>query len=276
MEYSKLTIKDEAFSGEKFNLIKDEYGVLKTNPQPKDITPYYNFDTYISHQSEKRTGITWVYNTVKELMQRSKLRLLLNFRKDIHKVLDVGCGTGDFIEFLESKYIKAEGIEPTPIARDKAKKKNLHVYRKIDDCENTFDAITLFHVLEHVENYNKTIDQLIKKLKPNGLILIAVPNYKSYDANYYKDKWAAWDVPRHLWHFNKSDMLDLGKRHNLELLKIKGMPWDAFYISMVSEAYKGNSKLKGVFTGLLSNFFALATKEYSSNLFLFQKRDLKA
>lgn len=276
MEYSKLTLKDEAFTGEKFNLIKDEYGVLKTYPQPKDITPYYNFNTYISHQSEKRTGITWIYKSVKKLMHRSKLRLLLNIKKDIHKVLDVGCGTGDFIKFLKNKNIKAEGIEPTPIARDKARKKKIQVHHSIDECKDTFDAITLFHVLEHVKNYDETIGQLIAKLNPKGLMLIAVPNHKSYDAEYYKEKWAAWDVPRHIWHFNKGNILDLGRRHNLELIKIKGMPWDAFYISMVSEAYKGNSKLKGLFLGLISNYYALTSKEYSSNLFLFQKRDLKA
>lgn len=276
MEYSKLTIKDEAFSGEKYNLIKDKYGVLKTNPLPKDITPYYNFDTYISHQSEKRTSITWLYNSVKKLMHRNKLRLLLDFKKDIHKGLDVGCGTGDFIEFLESKNIKAEGIEPTPIARKKARKKKIQVHHSINECKDTFDAITLFHVLEHVENYDETIGQLIAKLNPKGLMLIAVPNHKSYDAMHYKEKWAAWDVPRHIWHFDKSNIIDLGRRHNLELIKIKGMPWDAFYISMVSEAYKGNSKLKGLFIGLLSNYYALTSKEYSSNLFLFQKRNLKA
>lgn len=275
MEYSKLTIKDEAFSGEEFSLIKDKYGVLKTSPQPKNIAPYYNFSTYISHQSEKRTVITWIYNTVKKLMLRSKLRLLLGFKKDIHKVLDVGCGTGDFIEFLENRNIKAEGIEPTPIARERARKKKLHVHHSIDECKDTFDAITLFHVLEHVENYDETIGQLIAKLNPKGLMLIAVPNHKSYDAKHYKEKWAAWDVPRHIWHFNKSNIIDLGRRHNLELIKINGMPWDAFYISMISEAYKENLKLKGLFIGLISNIYALKSKEYSSNLFLFQKRDLK-
>jgi len=103
-------------------------------------------------------------------------------------------------------------------------------------------------------------------------LLIAVPNYKSHDAEHYKEKWAAWDVPRHLWHFNRENIKDLAKQHNLELIKIKPMPFDAFYISMVSESYKGNTKVKGLWRGLISNLKAIHTKEYSSNLFLLQKR----
>lgn len=272
MDYSKLTIKDEAFTKDKFNLIVDDSGVLKTDPRPNNLADYYNFGDYISHQSDKKTLLHSVYNLVKLRMFKIKLDLIKEYENEIEKVLDFGCGTGDFVKYVESKNIKAEGIEPNPIAFKKAEINKVRVHKNLKEIESKFDAITLFHVLEHVNDYNKTLEDLISKLNSNGLLLIAVPNYKSYDANYYKEKWAGWDVPRHLWHFNRKNIKVLAEKHNLELIKIKPMPFDAFYISMISEAYNGNSKAKGIWRGLISNVSALKSKEYSSNLFLLQKR----
>lgn len=272
MDYSKLIIKDEAFTKEEFGLTTDKNGVLKTTPRPKNLSEYYNFGGYISHQTDKKKLLHSIYNLVKKRMFKTKLNLIRSNSKKIKTVLDFGCGTGDFVKYLNSKKINAIGIEPSEIAFQKAKRNGIRVYKDISEVENKYDAITLFHVLEHVKDYNQTLQDLVSRLNSNGLLLVAVPNYRSYDANYYKEKWAAWDVPRHLWHFNRENIKDLAERHNLELIQIKPMPFDAFYISMVSESYKGNSRLKGIWRGLISNFKAISTKEYSSNLFLLQKK----
>ncbi|WP_245686462.1 class I SAM-dependent methyltransferase [Psychroflexus sediminis] len=205
-------------------------------------------------------------------MFKTKLKCLINHSEKIESVLDFGCGTGEFITYLQKKGIKAEGVEPTSVAFQKAIEKDIKVYKDISEIQGNYDAITLFHVLEHVKNYEETLNQLLTKLNSRGLLLIAVPNYNSDDAKYYKEKWAAWDVPRHLWHFSRDNIKDLADRHNLELVKIRPMPFDAFYISMVSETYKGNSKLKGLWRGLVSNMKAIQTKEFSSNLFILQKK----
>lgn len=272
MDYSKLKLKDEAFTKEKFRLTTDKGGVLKTIPRPKKLSKYYDFGGYISHQSDKKTILHSVYNLVKRQMFKTKFGLIKNHSKDINTVLDFGCGTGEFVNYLKSKEINAEGIEPNAVAFQKARHKGIKVYKNILEVEKKFDAITLFHVLEHVDNYNKTLEELISKLNSDGLLLIAVPNYKSYDAKYYKEKWAAWDVPRHLWHFSKKNISDLAEEHNLELIKIKPLFFDAFYISMVSESYKGNPKILGLWRGAISNLSALRTKEYSSHMFLLQKK----
>jgi len=272
MDYSKLELRDEAFTKDKFNLIVDENGVLKTDPRPENLADYYNFGDYISHQSNKRTFTHRIYNLVKRRMFKTKFDLLREHQSKIETVLDFGCGTGDFLSYLETKEIKGEGVEPNETAFQKAKNNKVEVHKNLETIDEKFDAITLFHVLEHVDDYNKTLKELISKLNPKGLLLIAVPNYKSYDANYYKEKWAAWDVPRHLWHFNRENIKVLAEKHNLESIKIRPMSFDAFYISMISETYKGNSKAKGILRGLISNISALWSKEYSSNLFLLQKR----
>lgn len=272
MKLEKLKIRDEAFTKEEFSLITDGNGVLKTIPKPENLSKYYDFGGYISHQTEQKSIIHSIYNLVKNQMFKTKLRLLIKHCKGLNSVLDVGCGTGEFITYLKSKLIHADGVEPTLVAYQKTEEKEIKVYKELSQVKKTYDAITLFHVLEHVDDYDKTIEDLITKLNSKGLLLIAVPNYKSHDAEYYKEKWAAWDVPRHLWHFNRENIKNLAKRHNLELIKIKPMPFDAFYISMISESYKGNSKIKGLWRGLISNLKAIYTKEYSSNLFLLQKR----
>lgn len=272
MDYSKLKIKDEAFTKEEFGLKRDKNGILQTYQRPQNLSRYYDFGGYISHQSERKNLITKIYNLVKQYMFKTKLNLLKQNHNQLKSVLDYGCGTGEFVNYLEKQHIKAEGFEPTSVAFQKAKKNGICVHNDIKTIAHTFDAITLFHVLEHVEDYEETISELLKRLKPKGIIAIAVPNYKSYDANYYKEKWAAWDVPRHLWHFSKTDIENIAKRNKLKVIKIESMPFDAFYISMVSESYKGQSKLRGLWIGLISNLKAKKSKEYSSNLFLLQKK----
>ncbi|WP_235923438.1 class I SAM-dependent methyltransferase [Psychroflexus aurantiacus] len=272
MEVSELNIKDEAYTQEEFSLKPDKNGVLQTSPKPSGLSKYYEFGGYISHRSEPKTLIHNIYNLVKNQMFKTKFKCLTSYSNAIETVLDFGCGTGEFVTYLKKKGVAAEGIEPTSLAYQKARQKNIQVYKSLSETKSNYDAITLFHVLEHVDDYETTIEELVLKLNTKGLLLIAVPNYKSYDANYYKEKWAAWDVPRHLWHFNRTNIKELAQRHNLELIKITPMPFDAFYISMVSESYKSNSKLKGILTGLISNLKAMSTKEYSSNLFLLQKK----
>lgn len=268
MDYTKLIIKDEAFTKEKFGLKRDHNGVLMTHPRPTQLVPYYDFDDYISHRSEKTNVVTRIYNAVKHIMFSIKLKSIHNHKPQVKSVLDYGCGTGEFVNFLNTRGIKAEGFEPTLSAFKKASRKNIKVYNSMNKIIKTYDVITMFHVLEHVEDYTKTLKFLKTRLNPNGLLLIAVPNHKSYDATFYKEKWAAWDVPRHLWHFSKTDIRNLVKKNYLELIQIKPLPFDAFYISMVSEAYKGNPKAFGIWRGLLSNLNAIKTKEYSSHLFV--------
>ena len=271
MNFTKMQIKDEAFTKEEFSLKLNEDGILCTCPKPKNLSHYYEFGNYISHQSDKKTNLHWIYNLVKKWMFTRKLNLIKKHHNEIHNILDFGCGTGDFIQYLKKKRFKTEGVEPTKLANHKAKEKGLKIYNCISEVRDTFDVITLFHVLEHVEDYNETLIKLKSRLGADGILVIALPNYNSYDARYYKEKWAAWDVPRHLWHFDRNSVKQLADKHNLELLQIKPMPLDAFYISMVSERYRNQSKLKGVLIGLLSNMEAWKTKQYSSLIYVLKQ-----
>lgn len=271
MDYSKLIIKDEAFTKEEFRLERDENGILETRPRPNDLSKYYNFGGYISHLSNKKTLIHKLYTVVKQYMFKAKFNLIKSHSAELNSVLDFGCGTGDFLNYIKNKNINAEGVEPTRLAFQKAKENGIKVYKEISEVEKTYDAISLFHVLEHVDNYNETLKELVSRLNSKGVLLIAVPNYKSHDALYYKEKWAAWDVPRHLWHFSKDDIKDLAKQHNLELIKISPMPFDAIYISMVSESNRNGLNISGIFRGIVSNLLAFRTKEYSSHMFLLKK-----
>ncbi|AFU68716.1 SAM-dependent methyltransferase, AdoMet_MTases superfamily [Psychroflexus torquis ATCC 700755] len=268
MDVTGMIIKDEAFTKESFKLERDKLGVLATKPKPKDLTKYYEFEDYISHKESSNSLVDIGYDLVKSLMFNTKLKILKRNQPDIKSVLDYGCGTGEFVSYLSKKGIISSGVEPTKKAFDQAEKAEVKIYKNLKKVEGTFDAITLFHVLEHVEDYLKVLEDLKAKLNPGGLLVIAVPNYKSYDASYYKEKWAAWDVPRHLWHFKKQDLSTIAHLLNLEIVQIKPMFFDAYYISMISESYKGNHKLKGLYRGWESNQQAKKSGEYSSNIFV--------
>ncbi|WP_406685312.1 class I SAM-dependent methyltransferase [Seonamhaeicola sp. MEBiC1930] len=274
---SLLTIKDHSVSGEVFELIENsEYGFLETSPKPslEKLPEYYQSEDYISHTDSKRNLFEKAYHVVRKWALKKKLHLINSFNTNGKSILDVGCGTGDFLQIAQQNNWKVSGIEPNEQARIIANQKtNNSVFETEQLLEfkaQSFDVITLWHVLEHLPNLEDHISIFKKLLKPNGVIVIAVPNHKSFDAKHYKTFWAAFDVPRHLWHFNRKSMSNLFSKVNMKVVKTKCMWFDAFYVSMLSEKYaSGKMNLfKGFFIGALSNIKAITSKEASSLIYI--------
>jgi 2-polyprenyl-3-methyl-5-hydroxy-6-metoxy-1,4-benzoquinol methylase len=272
-----LKVKDHSVSGEEFELIPNpEYGFLETTPQPSlDKLPgYYQSEDYISHTDSKRNLFERVYHLVRKVSLKSKLNLINSFSSEEKNLLDIGCGTGDFLQTALQNGWNVSGVEPNQDARNISNiKTNDSVFdtsELLNFENNSFDVITLWHVLEHLPDLENQISIFKRLLKPNGRLIIAVPNYQSYDAKYYKAFWAAYDVPRHLWHFNQDSISKLISKESFEVVKVKSMWFDAFYVSLLSEKYKSGkmNPLKGIWVGLQSNFKALTSKEASSLIYI--------
>ena len=271
-----LTVKDHLVSNKEFTLDFDaEKEMLLTKPQPeaRKLSQYYESDQYISHTDNKKGLIPFLYHIVKKKSLKNKLSLINSLKKNDKSILDIGAGTGDFLSFIQSEFRSVKGIEPNQKARELAQEKGISLEQDLKDVKGKlFDVITMWHVLEHVPNLEETIRDVEALLKPNGILIIAVPNFYSFDAPYYKNFWAAFDVPRHLWHFSKASMNKLFS-DKLSLLKISPMVFDSFYVSILSEKNKSGklNLLKAFFVGLRSNIYALSTKEYSSLIYCYKK-----
>ncbi len=269
-----IKVKDHSVSKENFELLLDEeLQLLKTHPQPSlDVLPkYYESDDYISHTDGKRSLFEKVYHVIKSYSLKKKVSLINSFHPEKGRLLDIGAGTGDFLATAKANGWQITGLEPSEKARNSAISKGVSFENDINNIENqSFDVVTMWHVLEHVPNIEQQIKDLKRLLKPNGTIIIAVPNFKSFDANYYKEFWAAYDVPRHLWHFSKISIEKLFARENLKLVKILPMVFDSFYVSLLSEKYQ-NGKMnffKAFYIGLKSNVKAKQSLEYSSHIYV--------
>ncbi len=272
-----IKVKDHSVTGEEFELIQNtEYGFLETSPQPcSDKLPdYYKSEDYISHTDSQRNLFEKVYHLVRSISLKKKLKLINSCSLESKKLLDIGCGTGGFLKTALENNWTVSGIEPNEQARKIANKKTNNSVFETEQLSkfkpSSFDVITLWHVLEHLPNLENHIKVFKKLLKTNGTLIIAVPNYKSYDAKHYKQFWAAYDVPRHLWHFNKTSISKLVSKEHMKVLKVKPMWFDAFYVSMLSEKYKSGkmNPIKGLYTGLVSNLKSIKTKEASSLIYI--------
>ncbi|MDO1502171.1 class I SAM-dependent methyltransferase [Winogradskyella maritima] len=273
-----IQLKDHSVSGESFELIHNE-GMcrLETSPQPslESLPKYYQSEDYISHTDGRRNLFEKVYHQIKSVALNQKLRLINSFRTESKTLLDIGCGTGDFLQICKKNGWTITGIEPDQNARTLAKTKTkspeiFHTTELLNLPKHSFDVITLWHVLEHLpnlDNHAKVIQQL---LKPNGRVVVAVPNYQSYDARYYKQFWAAYDVPRHLWHFSQEGISKLFQQVDIKVIKTKPMWFDAFYVSLLSEKYKTGKMnfINGFWVGLCSNWKAIRSKEASSLIYV--------
>ncbi len=269
-----MKVKDYFLSQEEFEVVPSSYkGILETRPKLSDseLAKYYASDNYISHQTESKSLMDAVYQKAKNFMINRKKKLIYSYHKE-GVILDIGTGTGDFLKvFPNEKWIK-NAIEPNVDLHEKLKKERVGIISSISHLEeSTYDIITLWHSLEHIPNLEESILRMKASLKPNGIIIIAVPNHKCYDAKYYKQFWAAWDVPRHVWHFSKFGITTLFESYQLKLIKIRPLWLDAFYISMVSEKYrKSNNMLRAILIGSISNAFGMLKNEFSSFTYVFK------
>ncbi|MBF7092781.1 class I SAM-dependent methyltransferase [Flavobacterium sp. ALJ2] len=273
-----LTVKDHSVSKEIFELHYDAtLDMLITSPQPNqnDLGKYYESEDYISHTDNKRSLFEKAYHIVKNIALKNKLNLINSENPQKGRILDIGAGTGDFLFTAKDNGWDTVGVEPSDRAKSIAIKKGISFVEKISELENnSFDVITMWHVLEHVPNLELQIQELKRLLKPTGTLIVAVPNFKSFDANHYKTFWAAYDVPIHFWHFSKKAIQLLFEKVDMSLEKILPMKFDSFYVSLLSEKYKTGKMnyLTAFFIGLKSNWKAMRTLEYSSHIYVLKNK----
>jgi 2-polyprenyl-3-methyl-5-hydroxy-6-metoxy-1,4-benzoquinol methylase len=273
---------DYTVSQETFHLVRcTSCGFIMTSPRPTDerIGSYYVSDKYISHTNKAASVIDKVYLLARNYTLQWKLDLVnsaLSGRQK--KILDYGCGTGEFLKKCQDDHWQVSGVEPSSSARQQSSLlTGAVIAEKIQELpEKDFNVITLWHVLEHVSDPNGIITEIKKRLTQDGTIFIAVPNYKSWDGSHYKEFWAGYDVPRHLWHFSQQTMKALIEKNSLKLNRIIPMKLDSFYVSMLSEKYKNNNSsaagiLKAIVNGIKSNWRARNDQEYSSLLYVIKK-----
>ncbi|WP_299431051.1 class I SAM-dependent methyltransferase [uncultured Maribacter sp.] len=270
-----LKTKDFLITGEEFQLeYNSDLDMLVTKPQPENLDLYYESDAYISHSDASVSFLDKIYQIVKKYSIQKKVSLINSYAVSNKNVLDVGAGTGDFLLGAKNAGWQVCGMEPNTTAITKALEKGIILYPDFSQLQNKkFNVITLWHVLEHLPNLDDQIQNLKNLLIENGTLIIAVPNYKSFDAKWYKENWAAYDVPRHLWHFSRTSISKLFKKHNMEVVKTKPMWFDSFYVSILSEEHQPGSKniFRAFIVGLWSNIRALFNKECSSVIYILKK-----
>jgi 2-polyprenyl-3-methyl-5-hydroxy-6-metoxy-1,4-benzoquinol methylase len=269
-----LTLKDYSVSKETFDLYHDEtLDMLITFPQPSldNLGKYYESEDYISHTDNQRSLFEKLYHFIKNIALKNKLHLINSHQPNKGRILDIGAGTGDFLSVAKKDGWQTIGVEPSTKAKSIAINKGVSFVELTTELENnSFDVISMWHVLEHVPDLDKQIKELKRLLKPTGTLIIAVPNFKSFDAKYYGKFWAAFDVPIHFWHFSKTAIKLLFEKEKMKLEKVLPMKFDSFYVSLLSEKYKSGKMnfIKAFYVGLFSNLKARSSFEHSSHIYI--------
>lgn len=275
-----LKTKDFSVSGKAFELHQnEECDFLETYPRPlkQDLPSYYNSSKYVSHQTSKRNLFDWVYFLVRKLTLKKKIQLISKFSFNCQTLLDYGAGVGYFVRKARTAGWDSIGVESSTEARRAA---NLLLENSIFDENHTKklkpktqSIISLWHVLEHLPDLKQSINEFERLLSEDGRLIIAVPNFKSYDAHHFKNFWAAYDVPRHLWHFTPQSIVRLFSEFGFELESTHPMLFDAYYVSLLSTKYKyGKMKItKALWVGFQSNLRAKHSGHYSSLIYVFKR-----
>lgn len=279
----KYSLNDYRITNEPFKLAlcKNCSLILTENaPSSKDIGRYYESEDYLEHSNKSEGWFSRVYCVVRNIMLIYKFRIIRSLRRG-ETILDIGAGSGQFLHFMQRKGYVVDGIELSGKARKYAKenfgldiKDSAKLYNTND--QNKYANITLWHVLEHLYDLQKVIPRLHQLLQPEGLLIVAVPNHKSFDANHYGKFWAGWDVPRHIWHFSPHVLISLMKRYNLQLVKTRMLPLDPFFNALLSENYKHGYSIFNIFRAVLIGTFSLIVginniNKASSVIYIFTK-----
>lgn len=278
-----MTCTDAYASGKQFELFcckECDFMFTQGAPAGDDMNNYYATSEYISHSDTKKGVMNTIYHWVRNYMLGRKARLVAKtVYRSTGKLLDIGTGTGYFPDAMRKRGWEVEGIEKNAQARTFAKENfdlDIKDEKALDAFEEgAFDVVTLWHVMEHLEHLNETWDRLYALLAEKGILIVAVPNRVSYDAEKYGANWAAYDVPRHLWHFTPATIQQLASKHGFIMAERYPMPFDAFYVSMLSEKQMKHfgAFLRGAYIGLMAWFSALGRKERSSSMiYIFRKK----
>lgn len=268
-------VQDHMVTGARFDLVWDpKIRAYYTHPIPTDLAPYYDHPEYISHNDQASGLLAGVYRIIRKFNIRLKLHWVKTAKPPGKHLLDYGSGIGDFLSAARQRSWNAKGIEVSGLARTTAENKGLRIYKNQEEASNaTYDVITLWHVLEHLSDPIEMCGWFIKHLSSRGLLFVAVPNHCSWDAKFYQEFWAAYDVPRHLWHFSRESIATIFN-DDFEIIQTHPMWFDSIYVSLLSERYKKNqgSVLRGIFVGIWSNLIALFSREPSSVVYVLKKR----
>ena len=268
------TVSREIFSIVECKKCKFRY----TNPRPTEaeIGAYYKSEAYISHTNSGKGPVNFIYKQVRKYTLGQKFKLISSLVSG-NSILDYGSGAGSFLNYCRKKNWETKGVEPDKETRERVVNElDLEIITPAQIStlsKKEFDVVTLWHVLEHVHQLKGTLGVLVDSLKQDGALVIAVPNCASWDAIRYEKNWAAYDVPRHLYHFQPTDISNLFKEFNLKVVDVLPMVFDSYYVSMLSETHKGTSLgfFRGVVAGFISNLKGDPKKSYSSQIYILRK-----
>ncbi len=275
-------VKDFTVSNEMYSIIHCDncrFRFTQDIPDLESIGKYYKAESYVSHTDSKKGIINKLYHTARKIMLNKKYKHIRNItRLSSGNLLDIGAGTGYFANHMQQKGFTVTGIEIDSDARQMAKnnfglelKPNTFVYEL---PEKQFDIVTMWHVLEHIHDLDGYMQQISKTLKDDGTIVFALPNYTSFDGKHYNNLWAGYDSPRHLWHFSPDFFRGFASHYGFEIVKIKQLPFDGIYLSLLTEKNKNNplALFSGAFWGTISYFSGLFNTEKGSSLIYFLKK----
>ncbi len=275
---NKSILQDFSVSRESFALCEcDKCKLLFINPRPSQDTleHYYESEDYISHRNQANSITNLLYKIVRSRTLKNKIRLVEQYQRP-GDLLDYGAGTGHFLDVARKNQWNISGVEPHQQARDKANDMvEGTVFEDLSQLpkEKNYSVITAWHVIEHVYHLQDTLKALRKRLTKDGTMFIALPNHKSYDSQYYSEYWAGYDVPRHLYHFDRNTFDFVARKNKLKIIDILPMKFDSYYVSLLSERYKTNRTrfLKAFYIGQKSNRLAARSGEYSSLIYVIQR-----
>lgn len=274
-----LQAKDYTVSQNTFDIVSCvTCHLLFTNPRPEaeQAGYFYKSENYISHSNTQKGFVNKLYHAVRNITLKQKTNLIQAYQQGTKNLLDIGCGNGHFLHACQQRGWNTFGMELDPETAARAAaltKQSIYPNLLVIPEETHFELISLWHVLEHVYEIDAYFEFFKKRLTPDGKLLLALPNSNSFDANYFNAFWAAYDVPRHIYHFNPETIHFVAKKHGFKLAKQKGQIFDSFYISLLSHEYKTGSKklVASFFVGLWSNILAyFKTGNYSSNIYIFE------